>query len=72
MIRKLDKVRAGRATDSKAALEAVIRALDKHWFLVLGMAYRWTIRQAEAHCRREKQRRFERLMVLADGHHWKN
>lgn len=68
MIRKLDKVRAGRATN----LERIIRALDKRWFHLLGVVHRWTIRQAEAHCRREKHRRFLRLMVLADGHHWKN
>ncbi len=68
MIRQLDKVRVGRATN----LESIIRALDKCWFRVLGGVHRWTIRRADAHCRREKHRRFRRLMVLADGHHWKN
>jgi hypothetical protein len=41
----------------------MIRKLDKFWFLVLAFIYRWTIRQAVAHCRREKQRRFRRLMA---------
>jgi hypothetical protein len=50
----------------------MIRKFDKLWFRVLGFIHCWTIRQAEAHCRREKLRRFRRLMVLADGHHWRN
>ena len=50
----------------------MIRKLDRFWFRVLGFIHCWTIRQAEAHCRREKERRFRRLMVLADGHHWTN
>ena len=58
MIGKLDKVRAGRATN----LEKAIRSLDKYWFRLLGVVHGWTIRQAEAHCRREKHRRFRRLM----------
>ena len=66
MIRKIDKVRAGRATN----LETVIRAFDKYWFRVLGGIHRWTIRQAGAHCRREKMRRFRRIM--ASGTAWKN
>jgi hypothetical protein len=68
MIRKLDNVRAGRATTS----ETLIRSADKYWFRFLGVVHRWTIRCANAHGQREKQRRFNRLMVLADGHHWKN
>ncbi len=48
------------------------RKIDRIWFRLLGVIHRWTIRCAQAHCRREKQRRFRRLMVLADGHHWKN
>lgn len=40
----------------------MIRKLDKLWFRVLGFIHFWTIRQAEAHCRREKLRRFRRLM----------
>ncbi|MEI6195335.1 MAG: hypothetical protein WCS42_13505 [Verrucomicrobiota bacterium] len=66
MNRKLDKVRAGRATN----LENVIRAFDKNWFRVLGVIHRWTIRQACAHCQREKHRRFQRLMASSNG--WKN
>ena len=50
----------------------MIRRLDKFWFRVLGFIHCWTIWQAVAHCRREKCRRFRRLMVLADGHNWKN
>ena len=41
----------------------MIRKLDKFWFRVLGVVHRWTIRQACAHCQREKQRRFQRLMA---------
>jgi hypothetical protein len=66
MLRKLDKVRAGRATN----VETIIRACDKYWFRVLGALHRWTIRQACAHCQREKQRRFQRLMASSNG--WKN
>jgi len=40
----------------------MIRKLDKLWFRVLGFIHCWTIRQAKAHCRREKLRRFHRLM----------
>jgi hypothetical protein len=70
MILKLDKVRAGRATQLE--MQNIIRAADKQWFRVLRLIHGWTIRQAAAHCRREKQRRFRRLMVLAHGHQWKN
>jgi len=41
----------------------MIRKLDKLWFRVLGFIHRWTISQAQSHCRREKQRRFYRLMA---------
>ena len=41
----------------------MIRKLDKLWFRALGIVHRWTIRQAVAHCQREKQRRFQRLMA---------
>ena len=40
----------------------MIRTLDKFWFRVLGSFHRWTIRRAEAHCRREKERRFRRFL----------
>jgi hypothetical protein len=41
--------------------------MDRLWFKALGKVHRWTIRQGQAHCLRQKQRRFKRLMVLADG-----
>jgi hypothetical protein len=41
----------------------MIRKLDKFWFHLLQEIHRWTIRQAEAHCRREKERRFRRLLA---------
>jgi len=46
----------------------MFRKLDKFWFRVLGFIHCWTIRQAEAHCRREKQRRFRRLMAWQNNH----
>lgn len=58
MIRKLDKVRAGLATKT----ENLLRSLDKYWFRFLGVVHAWTIRCAQAHCRREKLRRFRRHM----------
>jgi hypothetical protein len=50
----------------------MIGKIDKLWFRFLQATHRWLVRRAEAHCHREKQRRFRRLMILADGHHWKN
>lgn len=41
----------------------MIRKLDKLWFRLLGRFFRWTLRRGRAHCRREKQRRFRRLMA---------
>jgi hypothetical protein len=66
MFRKLDKVHAGRGTTT----ETLVRSFDKFWFRTLGVIHCWTIRQAEAHCRREKERRFRRLMASSNG--WKN
>jgi len=43
----------------------MIRKLDKFWFRVLGFIHCWTIRQAEAHCCREKYRRFQLLMAAS-------
>ena len=40
----------------------MIRKLDKLWFKLLGTTHRWVLRRADAHCRREKMRRFRRLM----------
>lgn len=41
----------------------MIRKLDKLWFRLLGTLYRWVLRRANAHCRREKFRRFQRLLA---------
>ena len=41
----------------------MFRKIDKVWFHVLQIFHRWTIRQACAHCQREKQRRFRRLLA---------
>ena len=38
----------------------MIRKLDKLWFRLLGVLYRWALRRGQAHCRREKMRRFRR------------
>ena len=46
----------------------MIRKLDKSWFRLLGVIHRWTIRCAQAHCRREKERRFRRLMEWQNQH----
>ena len=46
----------------------MLRKLDKFWFRVLGVVHRWTIRQACAHCQREKHRRFQRLMASSRNH----
>ena len=40
----------------------MIHQIDKLWFKALGKVHRWTIRQGQAHCRRQKLRRFKRLM----------
>jgi hypothetical protein len=41
----------------------MIRKLDKLWFRALGILFRWTLARGQAHCRREKQRRFRRLLA---------
>jgi hypothetical protein len=46
----------------------MIRKIDKLWFRFLGVVHRWTIRCATAHCQREKQRRFRRLMAWQNNH----
>jgi len=48
----------------------MIRSLDKLWFRILQAMYRWLVRRAEAHSRREKQRRFRRQMQWQNA--WKN
>ena len=46
----------------------MIRKLDRFWFRVLGVAYRWVVRCAQAHCRREKTRRFWRHLAGRKNH----
>ena len=41
----------------------MIRKLDKLWFRLLGTTHRWVLRCGQAHCSREKHRRFLRLMA---------
>jgi hypothetical protein len=41
----------------------MIRKLDKLWFRLLGATYRWLVRRAKAHGRREKMRRFRRHLA---------
>ena len=43
--------------------DAMIRKLDRLWFRLLGVVHRWTIRRGQAHCRREKMRRFWRHLA---------
>ena len=46
----------------------MIRTLDKLWFRLLGGVHRWTILQADAFCRREKERRFRQLFSWQNHH----
>ena len=46
----------------------MIHKIDKLWFSALGKVHRWTIRKGQAHCRRETQRRFQRLMKAQKSH----
>ena len=46
----------------------MIHQIDRMWFKALGKVHRWTIRQAQAHCRRQKLRRFHRLMKAQKPH----
>jgi hypothetical protein len=41
----------------------MICKLDKLWGWLLGVVYRWTVRRGQAHCRREKVRRFRRHLA---------
>ena len=38
----------------------MIRKLDRLWFRLLGRLHNWVVRCAQAHCQREKLRRFRR------------
>ena len=40
----------------------MIHKIDTLWFLALQKFNRWTIRKGQAHCLRQKERRFQRLM----------
>lgn len=46
----------------------MIRKLDRYWFWVLGVMHGWVVRRAQAHCRREKRRRFERFLAWQRTH----
>ena len=46
----------------------MIRKLDKLWFRLLGALFRWTLRRGQAHCRREKMRRFRRHLAWQKAH----
>lgn len=41
----------------------MIRRLDKLWFQLLCVNYRWLVRRASAHSQREKIRRFQRHLA---------
>ena len=60
------------ANQRDAGLKSMIQKLDELWFRLLDRLNLWVLDRLAAHCRRENRRRFRRLMVLADGHHWKN
>ena len=46
----------------------MFRKLDKLWFRLLGLLYRWAVRRGQAHCRREKLRRFRRHLAWQTAH----
>jgi len=46
----------------------MIHKIDTLWFRALGKVHRWTIRQGQAHCRREKLRRFKRHLAFQKTH----
>jgi hypothetical protein len=46
----------------------MIRNLDRLWFRLLGVVHRWTLRRGQAHCRREKLRRFRRHLASQKAH----
>ena len=52
-----------RDTDSP-----MIRRLDKAWFRLLGVVHCWTVRCAEAHCRREQMRRLRQHLAWQKAH----
>jgi len=46
----------------------MIRKLDKFWFRLLGVLFRWALRRGQAHGRREKMRRFRRHLAWQKAH----
>lgn len=46
----------------------MIRKLDRLWFALLGRMYQLLVRWAEAHCRREKERRLRQLLASSQHH----
>jgi hypothetical protein len=46
----------------------MIRKLDKLWFRLLGALFRSVLRCGQAHCRREKMRRFRRHLAWQKAH----
>ena len=46
----------------------MLRKLDKLWFELLRATYRWLVRRAQAHCHREKMRRFKRHLAWQKTH----
>jgi hypothetical protein len=46
----------------------MIRKIDRLWFELLRAMYRWLVRRAQAHCHREKMRRFRRLLAWQNHH----
>jgi hypothetical protein len=46
----------------------MIRKMDRLWFRLLDRLNLWTLDRLAAHCRREKHRRFLRLMAWQNNH----
>ena len=44
------------------------KTLDEIWFRFLDRLNLWTLNRLAAHCRREKMRRFRRLMAWQNNH----
>ncbi|HLP76879.1 MAG TPA: hypothetical protein VK327_08160 [Candidatus Paceibacterota bacterium] len=41
----------------------MIRKLDRLWFRLLAVTFRWLLRRGQAHCQREQVRRFRRHLA---------
>ncbi len=46
----------------------MMRRLDKLWFHTLGVVHGWVLRRGQAHCRRERLRRFRRFLAEQQSH----